>query len=98
MTFGDHEESSTFSVLADPRETASPEDRSAKYDALVAAGAVRESVADALSLIYRIRADLKVSLEAAERLYRGAAVTRLKTTEGVRKTSWKSRLERYGGG
>ena len=69
VTFGDHEESSTFMVLADPRETASPEDRSAKYDALVAAGAVRESVADALSLIYRIRADLKASLQAEERLY-----------------------------
>ncbi|MEK6255481.1 MAG: hypothetical protein N2B05_12355, partial [Gemmatimonadales bacterium] len=69
VTFGDHEEATAFSVLADPRETATPEDRSAKYDALVAAGAVRESVADALSLIYRIRADLEASLEAAERLY-----------------------------
>jgi len=74
VTFGDHEQASTFSVLADPRETASPEDRRAKYEALLAAGEVRESVADALSLIYRIRADLKASLDAADRMSRDAEV------------------------
>jgi hypothetical protein len=70
VSFGDHEESSTFSVLADPRETASPEDRRAKYQALLAAGETRESVADALSLIYRIRSDVKASLDAADRMTR----------------------------
>ncbi|MCL7960846.1 MAG: hypothetical protein M8861_11670 [marine benthic group bacterium] len=72
VTFGDHEASSTFSVLADPRESASPEDRSAKYQALLAAGETRESVADALSLIYRIRSDVAASLEAAERMSKDA--------------------------
>jgi hypothetical protein len=56
-----------FEVLADPRESASAEDRIAKYEALLAAGAVRESVADAISLIYRLREDLKASLDAAKR-------------------------------
>jgi len=68
VVFGDQEASSTFAVLADPRETSSPDDRRAKYDALLAAGETRETVADALSLIYRIRADLKASLDAADRV------------------------------
>ncbi|MCK5488653.1 MAG: hypothetical protein KAI98_01620 [Gemmatimonadetes bacterium] len=81
VTFGDLEQSATFSVLADPREAADPEDRHAKYEALLAAGDVRESVADAISLIYRIRADLAASLEAEERLSRETEGDEVEDTE-----------------
>lgn len=67
VTYGGRERSASFEVLADPRESASAEDRIAKYETLLAAGAVRESVADAISLIYRLREDLKASLDAAKR-------------------------------
>jgi photosystem II stability/assembly factor-like uncharacterized protein len=67
VIYGAHERSASFEVLADPRESASAEDRIAKYEALLAAGTVRESVADAISLIYRLREDLKASLDAAKR-------------------------------
>jgi photosystem II stability/assembly factor-like uncharacterized protein len=64
VTFGDYEESSTITVMADAREEATPADRRQKYEALLAAGDLRESVADAITLIYRIRADVKAALEA----------------------------------
>jgi photosystem II stability/assembly factor-like uncharacterized protein len=68
VAYDGQERSESFSVLPDPRESAAASDRSAKYEALLAAGEVRESVADAISLIYRVRHDLDAALEAAERV------------------------------
>ncbi|NNK49597.1 MAG: hypothetical protein HKP01_12060 [Gemmatimonadetes bacterium] len=67
VSFGDDQRSSTFAVLPDPREGATSRDRLAKYEVLLEAGALRESIADAISLVYRIRADLDAALAAADR-------------------------------
>ena len=75
-TFGDEERSASITVLADPREAATPEERRLKYQALLAAGELRESVADAISLIYRVRKDLTASLEAEKRVSEGSAKSR----------------------
>jgi photosystem II stability/assembly factor-like uncharacterized protein len=67
VSYADEVRSTPVTVLADPREAATPEDRRLKYEALLAAGELRVSVADAISLIYRLRKDLAASLEAEKR-------------------------------
>ena len=93
VTFGDYEESATVTVLADPREEATPEDRRQKYAALLAAGTLRESVADAITLIYRIRADLKAALEADGRTSAANAEDAVGEGEGNGDTDDKEGLE-----
>ncbi|MCL7972230.1 MAG: hypothetical protein M8866_09130 [marine benthic group bacterium] len=68
VRFGELEETVPVTVVPDPRETASDDDRKRKYDALLEAGALRESVADAISAIYRLRTDLQAALAAYERV------------------------------
>jgi photosystem II stability/assembly factor-like uncharacterized protein len=72
LSFDGERASSEVRVSADPRETATSEGRREKYDALLAAGALQEIVADAISLIYTTRGDVD------------AAVAMLKRSEDVR--------------
>nr|MDP2482530.1 hypothetical protein [Candidatus Palauibacterales bacterium] len=67
VSFAGQDRTATVDVLADPREEATPEQRSQKHAALLQAGALQEAVADALTLIHRTRGDLEAALEAADR-------------------------------
>jgi hypothetical protein len=65
--FGELDASASVQVLADPRETATQADRLEKYRALLEAGEIRETLADALSLVSRLRSDLTNALAARDR-------------------------------
>jgi hypothetical protein len=60
--------------VADPRETATAADRLEKYRTLLEAGKTREALADAISLIFRLRADLTDALQARSRTKDSLAV------------------------
>jgi len=66
-SFAGEERTSAVTVHPDPREAATAEDRRAKYEALLAAGELRGAVADAITLVHRIRGDLSAALAARER-------------------------------
>jgi hypothetical protein len=58
MKFRDHEAKQTVHVVADPRETFTPDMRKAKYEAILRAGRIQEEASDALERIQKARADI----------------------------------------
>lgn len=72
LTFGGEEASRAVEVQPDPREQATPEDRGSKYETLLRAGALRESLADAITLIHRVRRDIDATVTRIERREKAA--------------------------
>jgi photosystem II stability/assembly factor-like uncharacterized protein len=58
LKFRGNEAKQTVRVLADPREQFTAQQRQAKYDAILRAGALQETAAEALDRIQRTRADI----------------------------------------
>jgi hypothetical protein len=72
--FGEANVSTPVRVVADPRESATAADRLEKYRTLLEAGQTREALADAISLIFRLRSDLTDALQARSRMKDSLAV------------------------
>lgn len=58
MKFRGHEAKQTVHVLADPRQDVPAADRAAKWDAILRAGRLQESVTEAIERIQKTRADI----------------------------------------
>jgi photosystem II stability/assembly factor-like uncharacterized protein len=58
IKFRGNEAKQVVHVLADPRDTFTPEQRQAKYDAIVRAGKLTETTAEAINRINKTRADI----------------------------------------
>ncbi len=65
IRYHDQQASGTVTVLPDPRFRISPEDRQAKWEAILHAGKLRETVAEAVTRIVNLRKDVKVVLQKA---------------------------------
>jgi hypothetical protein len=68
-SFEGEERSARVTVLPDPREPATADDRRQKYESLLAAGALRDSLADAITLIYHLRTDIETVLTLEQRAH-----------------------------
>lgn len=91
MKFRGNEVKQTVNVLADPRETYTPQQRQSKYDALLRAGKLTERVADAIERIQKTRADI----DAVSAKLKKPDATADKTPDPVVKsgTALKKRLD-----
>ncbi len=66
ISLGDHEIEGSIEVLADPRSTVTDADRQAKWAAIHEAGALQETVVDAVVRIIETRTDIEVIVKKAQ--------------------------------
>jgi len=66
ISFGDNEIAGSIEVLADPRSTATDAERQAKWAAILEAGGLQETVADAVVRIIETRADIDMIIKKAQ--------------------------------